>query len=220
MRNPEQQSVAARSSVYRLLASLFARELTEENIVGFRNKDGAHLLDALEKVESCAALGKTLKAQFAKTANPGTAALDLAESYAWNFHGVGGPGSPSLYASTYLSKRRSTHQETESELRKIMTAHGLYSVNSDDVPYDHLSIILEFVAWLDEKGAHAEPDEVRQKVIDQYLLSWLPAFVSQCQQTDRLGFYAEIAALALDFVKVGSVRTKQTDISVEKVLNF
>ena len=168
----------ARSSVYRLLADLYARELSGEQLSSFINGNGQELLGALDTVPECAAIVAHLNRSFGSIDDPQQAVLDFAESYAWNFHGVGGPGSPSLYASTYLSKTRSTHQETESELRKIMTAHGLHSVNSDDVPYDHLSIILEFVAWLDEKGAHAEPDEVRQKVIDQYLLSWLPAFVS------------------------------------------
>jgi len=92
--------------VYRLLAGLFARELTAENIVAFQAGSGRQLLDALEKVEAYTPITAGLKSCFAQMAKPAQAALDLAESYAWSFHGVGGPHAAPLYASVYLSNNK------------------------------------------------------------------------------------------------------------------
>lgn len=211
MHKSEKQAAGARSSVYRLLAGLFARELTEENIVGFQVGNGSELLDALEKVEPYAPIARYLKVYFAKVADPGQAALDLAESYAWNFHGVGGPHAAPLYASMYLSKNSVTHQEVERELRKIIFGQGLSSENADREPYDHLSVILEFIAWLDETEdsvqQRAFTQKTRKKIIEKYLLSWLPAFVTRCNHADRHGFYSGLAAVALAFVEADYKQT-------------
>jgi len=201
----DKQATGARSSVYRLLAGLFARELTEENIVGFQEGNGSQLLDALEKVETYAPIASRLKDYFDNVADPGQAALDLAESYAWNFHGVGGPHAAPLYASVYLSKNSVTHQEVERELRKIILGQGLSSENSDKEPFDHLSVILEFIAWLDETEESVQQraftQKTRKKIIEKYLLSWLPAFVTRCNHADRLGFYSGLAEAVLVFVE-------------------
>jgi len=201
LHKPGQSATAARSSVYRLLASLFARELTKENVVGFQKGNGRQLLDALETVEVCAPIATYLKTHFAGTTNPELTALDLAESYAWNFHGVGGQRTASLYASVYLSEKKVTHQEVEWVLRKIISKKGLSSDNPIDAPYDHLSVILEFVACLDEQDDYHQKESFRKEIIEKYLLSWLPAFVTQCRQTDRLGFYSDLAAVTLGFVE-------------------
>ncbi len=211
MHKSEKQATGARSSVYRLLAGLFARELTEENIVGFQVGNGSELLDALEKVEPYAPIARRLKVYFAKVADPGQAALDLAESYAWNFHGVGGPHAAPLYASVYLSKNSATHQEVERELRKIICGQGLSAEKADREPYDHLSVILEFIAWLDETEESVQQraftQKTRKKIIENYLLSWLPAFVIRCNHADRHGFYSGLAAVALTFVEADYKQT-------------
>jgi len=76
--------------------------------------------------------------------------------------------------------------------------------NSDKEPYDHLSVILEFVAWLDEKEESVQrqafTQELRREIIEKYLLSWLPDFARRCKQADRLGFYSGLATETLAFV--------------------
>jgi len=195
----------ARSSMYRLLASFFARELTQENIVGFQSGNGSHLLDALEDVQAYAPFTSYLKTFFFQITDPQQAALVLAESYAWNFHGVGGPSAAPLYASVYLSNSGATHQEAERELGSIIRRQGLSSENPDMEAYDHLSVILEFIAWLDEKEESTQQgiltQQLRTDIIDKYLLSWLPAFVSQCTAADQPGFYSDLAVATLAFTQ-------------------
>ncbi len=193
--------VEARSSVYRLLAGLFARELTAENIAGFKQGSGSQLLDTLENELLYSALASNLKMQFSKMADPRQAALDLAESYAWNFHGAGGPHAAPLYASVYLSESGSTHQEVERELRKIICEYGLRSDIPHNEPYDHISVILEFVAWLDDQEEHLQQQGFRREIIEKYLLSWLPDFVNQCHHADKPGFYSDLATVTLGLVK-------------------
>jgi TorA-specific chaperone len=205
----------ARSSMYRLLASFFARELTQENIVGFQNGNGSHLLNALIEVETYAPFTTYLKTFFSQITDPQQAALDLAESYAWNFHGVGGPSAAPLYASVYLSESGATHQEVEGELSSIIRGQGLSSQNPDREAYDHLSVILEFIAWLDEKEESTQQriltQKLRTEIIDKYLLTWLPAFVSQCTDADQPGFYSDLAVAALAFTQADFVSVnKQT----------
>jgi TorA specific chaperone len=198
----EPSAIQARSSVYRLLASFFARELTAESLLGWQQGEPRKLLDALAQVEDYATAMTWLRAHISELSDPEQAALDMAESYAWLFHGVGGSHAVSPYASVYLNESRATHQEVERELGYLIREQGLSFDNSQREPYDHLAVILEFVAWLDE--AEQQRDrmlQIRQHVIDTYLVSWLPAFTSRALEADRSGFYAGLAAITLALVK-------------------
>lgn len=196
---------AARSSVYRLLADLYARELSCEQLSSFINGNGQKLLGALDTVPECAAIVAHLNRSFSSIDDPQQAVLDFAESYAWNFHGAGGPHSSPPYASVYLGSNKATHQEIEQEIRAVLQQSGLTLGSVAQEPFDHLSVILEFIAWLDEKES-TEPrlavsNVNRRDVMKKYLLSWLPAFSSRCEKSDRLGFYSGLTLATLAFVK-------------------
>ncbi len=205
MDQKEQLARNTRSFMYRLLASLYARELTEENIIGFKEGPGSKLLNTLKEVKAYTPIATFLINYFSKITYPKKTTLDLAESYAWNFHGVGGPHAAPLYASVYVNAKGSTHQKIERELHKILLEHGLSSVNYKKEPCDHLAIILEFVSWFDEQDGTDQQIETWQKnqktVIENYLLNWLPEFVAKCKQGDRLGFYSALAEETLALVK-------------------
>ena len=195
----------AHSSIYRLIASLFARELTEENIIGFQKGPGFKLLEALETIVVYAPVTTYLKKYFAKIEDPKKAVLNLAESYAWNFHGAGGPHASSLYASVYLSGKGSTHQKIERELHQILMEHGLSSVNYETEPCDHLAVILEFISWLSKQEGSDEQQNTWQNtqklIIEKFLLTWLSKFVTQCKHGDRFGFYSVLAEKTLVLVE-------------------
>ena len=113
----------------------------------------------------------------------------------------------------YLSKSGATHQEAERELGSIIRRQGLSSENPDREAYDHLSVILEFIAWLDEKEESTQQEtltqQLRTDIIDKYLLSWLPAFVSQCTAADQPGFYSDLAVATLAFTQADFVSMDQ-----------
>ena len=211
--------------MYRLLASLFARELSAQALVGFQSGKASELLHALATVQDYAPLISRLQKQFSGMgSDPDQASLDLAASYAWCFHGVGGPHAAPLYASVYLSDSGSTHQAVEGELRQAIHQQGLRSENPNKEPYDHLSVILEFVARLDEQDEADRLQQTRRQIIEKYLLTWLPAFISRCQHADPSGFYAELAQMtrefvAADFAQSGGTRSDGTDVGPTGISN-
>lgn len=202
-----------RSYMYRLLSNFYARELTPENIESIQNGHTAGLMDALKEIKSYASILLRLKACFAGITDRNQAALDLAESYAWLFHGVAGPNAAPLTASVYLSPTGNIFQEPEAAFYKLLQKYHLSSKNYANEPCDHLSVILEFVSWLDEQAQAADdsgPWLKEQKIaIETYLLSWLPDFAAQCRQGDRLGFYADLAQDTLAFVTEDALQLSQ-----------
>ena len=195
---------APRSYMYRLLSNFFAGELTVENIESIHRGDTAGLMDALEEIESYAPIISRVKEYFIHVEDSQQAALDLAESYAWLFHGVAGPQAASLTASVYLSQNGNIRQEPEADFHNLLHKYGLSYTNYENEPCDHLSVILEFVSWLNEQAEAAHDPgpwkEAQKLVIEKYLLSWLPDFSAQCARGDGLGFYACLAETTLAFV--------------------
>ena len=193
-----------RRYMYRLLSNFYASELTPEAIESIQCGDTATLMDALEEIESYASTINRLKAYFAEITDYEQAALDLAESYAWLFHGVAGAHAAPLTASFYLSESGNIFQEPEAAFFNLLQKFGLSAKNCANEPCDHLSVILEFVSWLDEQAEASDNPgpwaEEQKSVIEKYLLSWLPAFAAQCRRGDRLGFYAGLADDTLAFI--------------------
>ncbi len=197
-------SLAPRSYMYGLLANFFARELTPENIESIRSGNSVELMDSLEQIESYALIIGRLKKYFAGITDTKQAALDLAESYAWLFHGVAGPDAAPPTASVYLSQNGNIFQEPEADLFELLQKYGLSSKNYAHEPCDHLSVILEFVSWLNEQAETARDQgpwrQEQKRIIEKYLLSWLPEFTARCKQGDKLGFYADLAEDTLAFI--------------------
>ena len=193
-----------RNYMYRLLSNFFARELTVENIESIRDGETARLMNALKETVSYAPFIQHLEAYFVKNTDAAQVSLDLAESYAWLFHGVASPLDAPLTASVYLSQNGVTFQEPEMALHERMHHYGISYVKDANEPCDHLSVILEFVSWLGEKAEIAGERDVymeeQKQIIEKYLLSWLPDFAARCKKGDILGFYASLAQDTLDFV--------------------
>lgn len=196
--------ITPRSCMYRLLSRFFAKELTPEDIESIQKGDIANLMNALEKIDSYALMIRRLKDCFADITDAKKAALDLAESYAWLFHGVAGPDAVPLTASEYLSPGGDLFQKTEADFSELLRRYGLCSTNFAHEPSDHLSVILEFVSWLDDRAQSDENTDPwmigQQRVIKDYLLSWLPDFAERCGQSDPKGFYGRLAEQTLTFV--------------------
>lgn len=197
--------LGARSSIYRLLANLFARELTADGIFDLQYGPTREVLDRLGQADGCPRVVVRLAAYFTGQLDQHQTVLGLAEAYAWLFHGVAGPHGAPPYASVYLSPRGQTHQQPEAEINALLRAHGLSFGNYAHEPCDHLAVILEFIAWLSEQDDGGEDAgaliQKQREVLEHYLLSWLPDFVDRCKQGDRQGFYAALAQDCLDFVR-------------------
>lgn len=193
-----------RSYMYRLLSIFFAKELSPENIKNIQSGETSQLMEALEGIEAYAPIMIRLKEYFAEMTDLNHAALDLAESYAWLFHGVAGPPPAPLSSSVYLSPNGNILQEPEAEFYTLLQKYQLSSKTYANEPCDHLSVILEFISRLDEQAETAENPgpwiQEQKTAIEKHLLSWLPDFATRCRQGDNLGFYADLAKDTLAFV--------------------
>ena len=201
---PESLYINARSFLYRLLASLYKKELTADNILDFQNGQVREILDSLASTDDCPLIVKYLIDYFSMLKDPSNDELDLAEAYSWLYNGVGGPNATPPYASVYLGKKGTTHQAAESEIQVLLQAQSLQFQNQAHEPCDHLSIILELVSWLSDKAEREQSDDASPseqiKIIERYLLSWLPKFTAECRKSDKHGFYAGLTRGTLGFI--------------------
>ena len=117
---------------------------------------------------------------------------------------MAGPDAVPLTASVYLGPDGNLCQKTEADFFNLLGKYGLCSTNYAHEPCDHLSIILEFVSWLDDRAQTEENSEPwiteQQRVVNTYLLSWLPEFAARCGQSDAKGLYGWLARETLAFV--------------------
>lgn len=113
------------------------------------------------------------------------------------------------YESMYLDPSGSIMGEPARQVSRIYAAEGLGRADSfHDLP-DHISVELEFMAYLCTcEGAawiEADPDtaaartEKQASFLHDHLLQWLPAFRSRLLQESRLPFYRDIAHLTYLF---------------------
>lgn len=190
--------------MYRLLSNFFAGELSPENIKNIQSGETSQLMEALEYIEAYASIMIRLKTYFAGITDLNQAALDLAESYAWLFHGVAGPPPAPLSSSVYLSSNGNILQEPEADFYALLQKYQWSTKTYANEPCDHLSVILEFISRLDKQAEAAEDPgpwlQEQKTTIEKHLLSWLPDFAARCRQGDSLGFYADLAEYTLAFV--------------------
>ena len=182
-----------RSMVYRLLSSLFAKELDHQLLDELKGEQAqvffAHLASDPLFSEDIATLNSVL----AQLTSDNTL-LELAADYCGLFL-VGTKHSANPYASLYLNDMSTEdpqlfgehHQQLQTYLQQSQLA-----VQSEfPEPADHLAVILAYVAHqacnCDDKG---QLDFIRQ-----YLNAWLPSFTQKVTSVDTGKFYAALAHL-------------------------
>jgi len=109
------------------------------------------------------------------------------------------------YASAYVGQGWLMGEPAEAAMRAYLQAGLALAEDYRDLP-DHLSVGLEFLAWLGEQAADAAKagDEPRSRTIlaqqqaflrDQ-IRPWLPTFCRRVEEAARISFYRELAGLA------------------------
>ena len=130
----------------------------------------------------------------------GTDAQDtLAVDYARCFLGAGKAEAAAAfpYASVYTSEKRSIMQEAWSRMHEKLAGRGLaVSAPEADLLEDHISVELDYAAWLCEHGDKRECREF----LNIYLLSWVSAWRADVEQYAETEFYRAAAALTEAFL--------------------
>lgn len=197
-----------RAEIYWWLSSLFAAELTDDELSKYHTPEIRSFLTGLGENPS---LSEPIKA-FVDTLNKlqvrEDAQLELSADFCDLFLKTDKHGALP-YASMYIGTSGLLNDQPAQDMADLLTRHGI-AVNKDlNEPADHLAIELDFLGNLIirsnelENEAHMNSALHEQaEFINRYLMSWLPKFAQKCQQFDEFGFYSAAANLLHAFCQL------------------
>ena len=201
--NPERAQSAA---VYRFLSRLFRAEADAALLEKLR---AVRFPESAEGASGAAAEWLAAGARFnrAVAALPQDAEETLAVDFARAFLGAGlASGEAAFpYASVYTSEKRSVMQEAFSRMHELLENRGLaVPAGNAALLADHLSVELDYAAWLCENATAAETREF----LNVHMLGWVPAWRADAGKYAETEFYRAAAALAeawlrFDFAALG-----------------
>lgn len=197
-----------REKTYLFLAELYKTEITEK------------MYESLQRMDSTAYSGTPLEPGYALIrkyieSTPIDPITELAVDFAKIFLGAGvleKELASSPYESVYTSRERLIMQDARDKVLTIYRLNGVDKIKGFDVPEDHISIELEFMAHLCKETIHAsengEDEKARQLIetqrsfIKDHLLNWIPLFCEEINQFSLTDFYRGVALLTLSFLNM------------------
>lgn len=201
---------ATRVQMYRWLSTLFASEIDQETLDGYRKGPGKVFLKKIATIPALKGETKVVQDLLEQTEDTADHALELAGAYGYLFLGAGGAQSVSPYESVYTSKSGSMFQQAEQHMRMILKEYGLGVSRDVCEPADHIAIELEFMAQLASMSLEAEATNAeraaaltmqQKSFLENHLLNWVPAFSANCVEQDFSGFYAALSQLMVTILK-------------------
>ncbi|MEZ9199590.1 molecular chaperone TorD [Shewanella sp. 10N.286.54.B9] len=196
--NPVNQ---ARSTIYQLLSSLFAKEIDHKTLHELTSTQAQAFWSQLAAEPSFKADVDVIVAEFAKL-NSDKALLELAADYCGLFL-VGTKHSASPYASLYLTDKPVAKGdepllfgEQHQQMTQFLKQSQLQVQSEFPEPADHLAVILAYVAHINMHSSNQE----QLKFIRDNLANWLATFVAKVAKVDTGNFYIALAQLTLAWV--------------------
>ena len=199
-----------RESVYRLLSSLYFKELTIEQIRFLASQD----YSGMEDLNPHIAEGLDDIRRYLHRVNSGTRE-DLAVDYAHTFLAAGSSKEESRacpYESVFTSRDGLIMQEARDDVYRYMLAEHLEPDENLRIPEDHIAFVFEFMANLcaryceaDEAGNHDEAVrlfEVQRAFFDAHIGGWIHLLCDAIEGCCRTRFYAGVSKVTRGFVEV------------------
>ncbi|MDA0117003.1 molecular chaperone TorD [Vibrio sp. T11.5] len=197
-----------RAEIYWWLSSLFAKELTEEDLQQYQSVEirsfltglgeNSHLKPAIDKL--VIALNRLIDREDAQ--------LELAADFCDLFL-KSNKDSALPYASIYIGNSGLLNDQPAADMAELMAKHGIEVDKGLNEPADHLAIELDFLGNLIiqanelDQERHMEDSFAEQEgFIQQHLLSWVPQFSKHCETLDKFGFYSAAALLLVTFLEL------------------
>lgn len=197
----------ARAQTYRLLASLYFKELTNEQI------EHIHGLEALESDDFDPLFAEGLHAMQRAVRHPNSGTREeLAVDYAHSILGAGAYEERRAvpFESVFTSETGLLMQEARDEVRALFLAEGVTPNPELRVPEDHLSFIFEFMAVLSDRlvlaamaGDEAEVLRnlgVQEALHRDHLANWIDAYCDVLDQVALTRFYRGVSQITRSFV--------------------
>lgn len=199
-------SCEARSAFYRFLASVYLKELTEDQIAAI----GAMEVPEDTSLSAGYGLMKDCITHYPPELN---IRQNLAVDYASTFLGAGHYEKliAPPYESVFMSPAHILMQEPRDEVVKAYASEGVRIDPSDDTPEDHMGFELQFMAELLERqiaALQSEDDsearrlgEVLQAFLQDHLAKWTPLLCSAVDEHARTDFYRGVSSLTRNFIQ-------------------
>ena len=201
-----QDVLTARADFYRLLSSVFYRELDDNDIVQWASlkvdpeSENDDLISGFKALSRCMAL----RGPDART--------DFATDYARVFlaAGIFEGDAACPYESVYTSEDGLVMQDARDEVVAAMRSEGIKITEDVHEPEDHISFELEFMARLSEatreKLGSRDSREcerliaVQEEFIHAHLLNWIDAWGERIETLARFPFYPAVFRVTRGFL--------------------
>ena len=199
----------SRATFYRMLASLYFKTLTQEQIDTIAAMD----LSAYAGLNDDFAAGTNDITRYLAKRNTGTR-NELAADFTGAFTGTkayeGKTAVP--YESVFTSEDGLLYQESYQEVFTAFKRERVKLAEGVDWPADHLSFMFEFLAILSDRveKALAEGDremathelETSRDFIHQHILNWFDQFESAARNILETRFYRGVLEITRGFLKL------------------
>ncbi|MEZ8100290.1 molecular chaperone TorD [Vibrio bivalvicida] len=197
-----------RAEIYWWLSSLYAKELTAENLEQYHSAQIRSFLTGLgENADLKPSIDRVIDA-LNRLIDREDAQLELAADFCDLFL-KSDRDSALPYASMYIGESGLLDDKPAKEMEALMLEHGVAVDESLNEPADHIAIELDFLGNLIirsnelEQERHIEEALIEQEsFIRQHILSWAPKFSAKCQTLDEFGFYSAITSLTVAFLEL------------------
>lgn len=199
-------SLEMRSAFYRFLASIYLKELTEEQIAALGE------MDVPEDTSLSAGYG-LMKDYITHYPPELNIRQNLAVDYASTFLGAGHYEKliAPPYESVFVSPAHILMQEPRDEVVKVYASEGVRLDPSDDTPEDHIGFELQFMAELLDRQMVAfeseDLDEARRlgnvslDFLQDHLAKWTPLLCRAIDEHARTDFYKGVSSLTRNFMQ-------------------
>jgi len=201
-----------RASSYLMFSRLFLKPLSEVDIEELAAMDFIGRSQSLEGTgllaEGFNDMGRDLLKRNTATRQK------LGTDYTMCFDGVatikGEVAVP--YASVFLSEKALLYQEPRTEVYKLFCAEGISLKDNVNLPEDHLSFELEFLAVLSERAAVAlevdDMPEVRRNLelsrsfINEHILTWIGLLFERAEELLTTRFYRGVLKATTGYLEL------------------
>ena len=179
------------------LSGVFAPPLSADAVASYRTGLGALLLEALDHQAGCEAGVLAMAAALAASEPLPSVTRRLGRAFTQLFEGAGGPQTVSPFESAHSSRPGRLFQASSIAMERLLHEAQTAPLTGYREPSDHISIELALLAQLIRSGASAHRQAA---LLDDHLLTWVPAFAEAIEVNDGTGFYAGAASVLVGFL--------------------
>jgi TorA-specific chaperone len=197
-----------RAEIYWWLSSLFAKELTEQELAKYHSAEIRSFLTGLGQNETLNKPIEQLISSLNQLQDRQDAQLELSADFCDLFLKTDKHGALP-YASMYIGQSGLLNDAPAQEMADLLKEHNVAVDENLNEPADHIAIELDFLGNLIirsnelESIVHMEEAlRYQANFIESTLLTWLPQFTERCKAQDEFGFYAAVSTVLLAFCHI------------------